>query len=98
MPHDLVIRGRAVAPDPWRYVGLASPDDLARALPEGPIAVPLAHWLEHGRELARRAAPVGVWLKPDDEPARLAGHLDGLALVAVHFPKFTDGRGYSIAA
>ena len=97
MPPDLVIRDRAVAADPWRYVGVASADELAQALPEGPVAVPLAYWLEHGPELTRRGTPVGVWLKPDDEPARLAGHLEGLALVAVHFPKFTDGRGYSTA-
>src|SRR5690242_4929333 len=69
VPHDLVIRGRAVAPDPWRYVGVASADELAQALPDGPIAVPLDYWLEHGglehgRELARRGTPVGVWLKP----------------------------------
>jgi len=98
VPHELVIRGREVATDPWRYVGLASADELAEPLPAGPVAVPLAHWLEHGAALAKRGAPVGVWLKPDDEPARLAGHLEGLALVAVHFPKFTDGRGYSTAA
>ena len=97
MPHDLVIRDRAVAPDPWHYVGVASAEELGQPLPEGPVAVPLDHWLAHGPELAGRAGPVGVWLKPDDEPTRLAGHLEGLALIAVHFPKFTDGRGYSIA-
>ncbi|HEX3098192.1 MAG TPA: DUF934 domain-containing protein [Usitatibacter sp.] len=97
MPHDLVIRGRTVAPDPWRYVGVLSADELGEPLPEGPVAVPLAHWLENGAALAQRATPVGVWLKPDDEPLRLAGHLEGLALIAVHFPKFTDGRGYSTA-
>jgi uncharacterized protein (DUF934 family) len=97
VPHDLVIRGRGVAADPWRYVGVGSPDELGQPLPDGPVAVPLAHWLESGPALAQRGTPVGVWLKPDDEPSRLAGRLDGLALVAVHFPKFTDGRGYSTA-
>jgi uncharacterized protein (DUF934 family) len=97
VPHDVVIRGRGVAHDPWRYLGVASPGELDQALPEGPIAVPLAYWLEHGAELARRETPVGVWLKPDDEPSKLGGRLDGLTLLAVHFPKFTDGRGYSTA-
>ena len=41
MPHDLVIRDRAVASDPWRYVGVASADELGQPLPEGPVAVPL---------------------------------------------------------
>jgi uncharacterized protein (DUF934 family) len=97
VPHELVIRGRGVAADPWSYVGVASPDEPGQTLPDGPVAVPLAHWLESGPALAQRGTPVGVWLKPDDEPSRLAGRLDGLALIAVHFPKFTDGRGYSTA-
>lgn len=97
MPRDLVIRGRGVVPDPWRYLGVASPDELGHPLPAGPVVVPLAYWIERRHELAQRAAPVGVWLKPDDEPGALAGRVEGLALVAVHFPKFTDGRGYSTA-
>ena len=39
-----------------------------------------------------------MWLKPDDEPLDIAADLGALAIVAIHFPKFTDGRGYSIAA
>jgi uncharacterized protein (DUF934 family) len=97
VPHDLVIRGRGVVADPWRYVGVASPDELGEPLPAGPVVVPLAYWLERRHELAQRGSPVGVWLKPGDEAVQLAGRLGGLALVAVHFPKFTDGRGYSTA-
>ncbi len=36
-------------------------------------------------------------LGPDDDPAAVAGKLCGVARVEVHFPKFGDGRGYSIA-
>ena len=32
-----------------------------------------------------------------DDPAAIATDLGRLALVAVHFPSFTDGRGYSTA-
>jgi uncharacterized protein (DUF934 family) len=39
-----------------------------------------------------------VRLAPADDPAELAPHLGRLALVAVEFPVFGDGRGYSIAA
>lgn len=48
--------------------------------------------------LLARGTPLGVWLAPGDDPAAIAGDLQRLALVAVHFPKFTDGRGYSTAA
>jgi uncharacterized protein (DUF934 family) len=46
---------------------------------------------------ARRAG-IGVWLGPADEPGSIAPHLGTLALVAVDFPSYRDGRGYSTAA
>ncbi|MEX2198984.1 MAG: DUF934 domain-containing protein [Burkholderiales bacterium] len=36
-------------------------------------------------------------LEPGDDPGTLAGSLERLTVVAVNFPKFGDGRGYSIA-
>lgn len=95
---ERVIRHGKVEPDPWTMVGVASPDESAGPLPAGPIVVPLACWIERRAKLASRREPVGVWLKPGDEPGELADDLSSLALVAVHFPKFTDGRGYSTAA
>jgi len=38
-----------------------------------------------------------VWLKPADDPEALAGDVTRLPLIAVDFPKFGDGRGYSTA-
>ncbi len=35
-------------------------------------------------------------LEAGDDPASLAGALDGLTTIAVRFPAFGDGRGYSI--
>lgn len=39
----------------------------------------------------------GVLLRPADDVARLAPHLDRIALVAISFPAFSDGRGFSHA-
>jgi uncharacterized protein (DUF934 family) len=58
--------------------------------------VPLALWRAARAALAPRA-DVGVWLAPADDPAELAGDVDALRLVAIDFPQFTDGRGYSSA-
>ena len=55
----------------------------------------LPEWL--ARDGASLAAPVGIVLMPTDDPLALAGHLDGVAVIAVEFAKFSDGRGYSIA-
>ena len=47
--------------------------------------------------LLARDAPVGVLWPNDRRVAELAPWLDRLALVALNFPKFRDGRAYSQA-
>ncbi len=37
-------------------------------------------------------------LTSDADPASLAARLDGVEMIAVEFPSFADGRGFSIAA
>lgn len=60
----------------------------------------MAALIRHGRiekpPLPEEAGAV-LRLEPADDPAAAAGRLAGVARVEVHFPAFTDGRGYSIA-
>jgi len=66
-------------------------------LPEAmAVLVPLTLWLASRAALVARG-DVGVWLAPHDDPALIASDLKLLPVVAVDFPTFTDGRGYSIA-
>lgn len=84
-----LIRNRQVEQDTWRMLQAEEP------IPEqGDVIVPLAVWRERSRELSARDGLTGVWLAPADDPADI-GSLP--ALIAVHFPAFTDGRGYSTA-
>lgn len=57
--------------------------------------------LIRGRSLASETPPPPdakvVRLEPADDPASVAGELDGVARVEVNFPKFGDGRGFTIA-
>ncbi|HSW82042.1 MAG TPA: DUF934 domain-containing protein [Usitatibacter sp.] len=87
-----VIRNRQVEEDRWETLAAE-----ATEIPAVPVIVPLALWKARRDELLARRTPVGVWLKPDDEPAALAPDLRHLAIVAVQFPKWGDGRGYSTA-
>lgn len=41
---------------------------------------------------------LGVLVNPADDVQRLEGHLDRIALVAVAFPAFNDGRAFSHAS
>lgn len=97
MPGRLIRHGRVVPDD---FVTVTPGDDTDAAtidLPAGPIIVPLALWCARREELLARPGPVGVQLAASDVPAALGEDLARLAVVAVHFPKFADGRGYSIA-
>jgi uncharacterized protein (DUF934 family) len=66
------------------------PDDV-------PVIVPAARFLADAADLARREAPIGVLWPNNRKVSELAPHLDRLALVALVFPSFRDGRAYSQA-
>jgi uncharacterized protein (DUF934 family) len=90
-----VIRNGRVEADAW-VVLRPAPGEAEAALPEGPVLVPLARWLADAHALLARPH-AGVWLGPADDPAALAPWIERVPVVAVDFPKFTDGRGFSIA-
>ncbi|WP_116087345.1 DUF934 domain-containing protein [Tropicimonas sp. IMCC34011] len=43
------------------------------------------------------AAGDALALGPETDPASLSGKLDGVTMIRVAFPSFSDGRGFSIA-
>lgn len=85
-----IIRNGEVVDDAWAHV----PD--GEALPgSGDVIVSLTRWSSEREALASRQGRVGVRLSPDDEPEAVAEHVRELPLIAVEFPKYTDGRGYT---
>jgi uncharacterized protein (DUF934 family) len=60
------------------------------SLPAGSLILPMALWRERG-------GVDGLLLQPDDEVEELVPYLAGLSLIAIDFPSFRDGRGYSQA-
>lgn len=88
MPKPL-IKDRQIIDDAWTLVR-----DAEAGAPAGPAILPLALW-KTLRD-SRAAADTGVWLAPTDDPAELAGAVAELPVIAVDFPQFADGRGYSI--
>jgi uncharacterized protein (DUF934 family) len=90
-----LIKSRAIVEDRWTLLREAA--SIFDVPPGVPAIVPLALWKAERDALLARG-DIGVWLQPDDEPQQVAGDVTVLPLIAVEFPKFTDGRGYSIAA
>ncbi|MGZ3311534.1 MAG: DUF934 domain-containing protein [Xanthobacteraceae bacterium] len=67
-------------------------------VPDGvPVMLPAARLLADARELVLRHAPTGVIWPNDRRIAELVPYLDWIALVALVFPTFRDGRAYSQA-
>lgn len=92
-----IIKNRQLREDNWQL--LEGPlDGRSSAIPpEGDMIVPLALWTGEREALLARKARVGVWLQGSEDPERIVADLPRLPLVAIHFPKQVDGRGYSTA-
>jgi len=92
-----IIKGRDVVADDWSVLRLAETDAAETIeVPAGKIIVPLTVWLAQRAVLETRAE-LGVWLAPDERAESIKDDLGRFAVIAVDFPKFTDGRGYSTA-
>ena len=80
------------ADDQWHTIA----DDVAIPA-EGHVLITLARWRAQRTSLATLGAPIGIVadagasLHPDSDD------LGQLAVIALAFPKFTDGRAYSTA-
>ena len=94
-----LIKNRAVAVDTWKTLELAEGETPeAVALPAGPVIFPLAVWQARKDEILARQQAVGLLLKGSDRVEEIAGEVTHFVVIAIDFPKFVDGRGYSLAS
>lgn len=66
-------------------------------LPAAPAYVSLDYFTQNQELVLSHAFPKGVLLKPDQSPELLGDAIHRLDLIALDFPAFADGRGYSHA-
>lgn len=86
-----VIKDAQVQDDNWSVVAEDEPVPS-----EGDVLVSLAIWNAQQKQLANRSGKVGVVLASNESPTEIEG-LSEVALIAIDFPKYVDGRGYSSA-
>jgi uncharacterized protein (DUF934 family) len=92
-----LIRNRRVVADNWLRLKLAADGALPAVPAEGDVIVPLKLWLEQHDALAVRLGKTGVWLDSNEGAETVAADIKRLPLIAVYFPSFADGRGYTTA-
>ncbi len=85
-----ILRQREWILDPWRYPGEPASETDGRIVPLAELHAPPEHGL-------RRGGVLGVRLAPADDPEQLRADLPRLSLVALEFPNFSDGRGFTQA-
>ena len=92
-----IIKDRALVPNDWQLLRLQEDQTVESVVvPAGLVILPLAVWLAQ-RDTLQARTDIGVWIASSERPEVLREDVARLPLIAVDFPKFTDGRGYSIA-
>jgi len=87
-----IIRNREIVEDSFVYVS-----DQAELPETGDIIVDVAAWEQLKDALEQHKGRVGVKVSGDAEPEDLPADLEKLDVIAIDFPVFRDGRGYSLA-
>lgn len=94
-----LIKHNAVSGDSWQTLVLNEGETAESvALPAGDVIFPLAVWQARKTEIVSCQKRIGLLLQPDDRVEDVAGDLEYFIVIAVNFPKFVDGRGYSTAS
>jgi uncharacterized protein (DUF934 family) len=97
MSERKIIRDGAVVSDDWTVVARPSRDAVAALPAISKLILPLDIWRAERNALIARGEPLGVWIDSEQDPLALGTDVHLLSVVAVNFPVFKDGRGYSSA-
>ena len=93
MPMRIKVEDGHMRPVEDPFTTVADDQDI----PQGDVILSLARFEAEGERLLSEGRAVGVRLKSDEEAEALAYDLPRIAVVALEFPKFRDGRAYSNA-
>jgi uncharacterized protein (DUF934 family) len=92
-----IIKHRSIINDDWLVLRLEegqTAQDIS--VPDGKVIVPLAVWKAQSARLSARAHKA-IWLSPDEMAEDIDTNINLFELIAIDFPQFMDGRGYSTA-
>ena len=88
MPHN-IIKDQTIVSDDWQLV-----DKEATTIPAGKALLPLSLW-QANKDNLNPATELGLWLDSDESPQLITEDVNQFAVIAINFPAFADGRGFS---
>ena len=84
-----IIKDKQIIEDSWTHI--ADSDEITN----GDITVSLARWKKEKADLNDHQGNIGIRISPADTIEDIATDLKKVTLIAIEFPAFTDGRGFS---
>lgn len=87
-----IIRNGAIVEDAFVHIA-----NDAEVPAQGDVIVSLSRYKEQRDQLRARTGKIGVRLASNEEAHLVEPYLAEVALVAIEFPNFKDGRGYTTA-
>lgn len=92
-----LIKNGAVAENPWVIVPRDEDVETALARAQNHLIVPAELWLGAKARFDESGRHIAVWLDSDQHPSLIEPYIQPLSLIALNFPKFSDGRAFSYA-
>ncbi len=86
-----LINQSSILEDNWTFF-----EKSDQPIAAGNVIIPASQWLENKDSLAGRT-DIGIWLDSDAEIDLYIKEIASLPLIAINFPAFANGRGYSLA-
>jgi uncharacterized protein (DUF934 family) len=87
-----ILKNTEVVSDSWIQL-----DETAESLPTGNVLLSYEQWQNFADQLSNHSGSLGIWLEGHAEIEQIIEPLLDLPLIAINFPKFADGRGFSSA-
>jgi len=87
-----LLKDNQIIEDSWLTL-----DESADTLPSGNILLSIDQCQQFSDQLSQQDGNIGLWLEGSAEIEEIIEILLELPLIAIKFPKFVDGRGFSLA-
>ena len=87
-----LLKDNKIIEDSWRIV-----DESAEHLPSGNVLLSIDQCQKFSEQFSKQDGNVGLWLDGNADIDKIIDFLQQMSVVAVKFPKFADGRGFSTA-